>query len=65
MQQENVLPKLFSATLTIPEDLHNFHFDWLQVKDKKFDNKVEWGIDLASEHERWVPDPWVQVVTAW
>lgn len=23
-----------------------------QVTDKKFDNKVEWGIDLASEHER-------------
>ena len=22
------------------------------VTDKKFDNKVEWGIDLASEHER-------------
>ena len=21
-------------------------------KDKKFENKVEWGIDLASEHER-------------
>jgi asparaginyl-tRNA synthetase len=25
-----------------------------QVTDKKFDNKVEWGIDLASEHERCV-----------
>lgn len=24
-----------------------------QVTDKKFDNKVEWGIDLASEHERY------------
>lgn len=24
------------------------------VTDKKFDNKVEWGIDLASEHERYV-----------
>ena len=23
-----------------------------QVTDKKFDNKVEWGIDLASKHER-------------
>jgi len=23
------------------------------VTDKKFDNKVEWGIDLASEHERY------------
>ena len=23
-------------------------------KDKKFENKVEWGIDLASEHERYV-----------
>jgi len=23
-----------------------------QVTDKKFENKVEWGIDLASEHER-------------
>lgn len=23
-----------------------------QVKDKKFENKVEWGSDLASEHER-------------
>ena len=22
------------------------------VKDKKFENAVEWGIDLASEHER-------------
>lgn len=22
------------------------------VKDKKFENKVEWGMDLASEHER-------------
>lgn len=25
-----------------------------QVTEKKFDNKVEWGIDLASEHERLV-----------
>ena len=24
------------------------------VTDNKFDNKVEWGIDLASEHERCV-----------
>lgn len=23
-----------------------------QVTEKKFENKVEWGIDLASEHER-------------
>ena len=23
-----------------------------QVKDKKFENSVEWGIDLATEHER-------------
>ena len=23
------------------------------VTDRKFDNKVEWGIDLASEHERY------------
>ncbi|KAL0289370.1 UNVERIFIED_CONTAM: Asparagine--tRNA ligase, cytoplasmic 1, partial [Sesamum radiatum] len=23
------------------------------AKVKKFENKVEWGIDLASEHERW------------
>jgi len=23
------------------------------VKDKQFENKVEWGIDLASEHERY------------
>ncbi|GAB2225106.1 hypothetical protein Drorol1_Dr00005893 [Drosera rotundifolia] len=26
------------------------------VKDKKFDNKVEWGIDLASEHERYLTE---------
>lgn len=24
------------------------------VTDKQFENKVEWGIDLASEHERYV-----------
>lgn len=24
------------------------------VTDKKFENKVEWGIDLASEHERYL-----------
>lgn len=29
-------------------------FDEEQVTDKKFENKVEWGIDLASEHERQV-----------
>lgn len=23
------------------------------VTDKEFENKVEWGIDLASEHERY------------
>lgn len=23
------------------------------VTDKKFENKVEWGMDLASEHERY------------
>lgn len=27
-------------------------FDVEQVTEKKFDNLVEWGIDLASEHER-------------
>ncbi|XXG53570.1 hypothetical protein AAC387_Pa03g1651 [Persea americana] len=26
------------------------------VTDKKFDNKVEWGIDLASEHERYLTE---------
>ncbi|XP_043706888.1 asparagine--tRNA ligase, cytoplasmic 1-like [Telopea speciosissima] len=26
------------------------------VTDKKFDNKVEWGIDLASEHERYLSE---------
>ncbi|KAK6944875.1 Aminoacyl-tRNA synthetase, class II (D/K/N) [Dillenia turbinata] len=26
------------------------------VKDKKFENKVEWGIDLASEHERYLTE---------
>uniref|UniRef100_A0A8R7TQA5 Uncharacterized protein n=1 Tax=Triticum urartu TaxID=4572 RepID=A0A8R7TQA5_TRIUA len=25
----------------------------LKDADKKFENKVEWGIDLASEHERY------------
>jgi asparaginyl-tRNA synthetase len=25
----------------------------LKDADRKFDNKVEWGIDLASEHERY------------
>lgn len=25
----------------------------LEGVDKKFENKVEWGIDLASEHERY------------
>ncbi|KAL6330990.1 hypothetical protein AAG906_009418 [Vitis piasezkii] len=25
-------------------------------KDKKFENKVEWGIDLASEHERFLTE---------
>ena len=25
-----------------------------KVTDKKFENKVEWGVDLASEHERFV-----------
>jgi len=29
-----------------------FVFDEEQVTEKKFENKVEWGIDLASEHER-------------
>ncbi|KAH9296290.1 hypothetical protein KI387_039878, partial [Taxus chinensis] len=27
-----------------------------KVTDKKFDNKVEWGIDLASEHERYLTE---------
>lgn len=27
-----------------------------QVTDKKFENKVEWGIDLASEHERYLTE---------
>eukprot|EP00271_Cylindrocystis_brebissonii_P006028 TRINITY_DN18561_c0_g2_i3.p1 TRINITY_DN18561_c0_g2~~TRINITY_DN18561_c0_g2_i3.p1 ORF type:complete len:618 (+),score=111.97 TRINITY_DN18561_c0_g2_i3:170-2023(+) len=26
------------------------------VKDKKFENPVEWGIDLASEHERYIAE---------
>ncbi|KAG0470506.1 hypothetical protein HPP92_017206 [Vanilla planifolia] len=26
------------------------------VKDKKFENKVEWGVDLASEHERYLTE---------
>ncbi|KAJ4966132.1 hypothetical protein NE237_017981 [Protea cynaroides] len=26
------------------------------VTDKKFDNKVEWGIDLSSEHERYLTE---------
>ncbi|CAO2184562.1 unnamed protein product [Urochloa humidicola] len=26
------------------------------VTEKKFDNKVEWGIDLASEHERYLTE---------
>lgn len=26
------------------------------AKDKKFENKVEWGIDLASEHERYLTE---------
>ncbi|ERM94070.1 asparagine--tRNA ligase, cytoplasmic 1 [Amborella trichopoda] len=26
------------------------------VKDKAFENKVEWGIDLASEHERYLTE---------
>lgn len=25
-----------------------------KVTEKKFENKVEWGIDLASEHERYI-----------
>ncbi|KAK9266609.1 hypothetical protein L1049_022902 [Liquidambar formosana] len=27
-----------------------------KVTDKKFDNEVEWGIDLASEHERYLTE---------
>uniref|UniRef100_A0A0C9RZG6 asparagine--tRNA ligase n=1 Tax=Wollemia nobilis TaxID=56998 RepID=A0A0C9RZG6_9CONI len=27
-----------------------------KVTDKKFENKVEWGIDLASEHERYLTE---------
>uniref|UniRef100_A0A7N0V048 asparagine--tRNA ligase n=1 Tax=Kalanchoe fedtschenkoi TaxID=63787 RepID=A0A7N0V048_KALFE len=27
-----------------------------KVTDKEFDNKVEWGIDLASEHERYLTE---------
>jgi asparaginyl-tRNA synthetase len=27
-----------------------------KVTEKKFDNKVEWGIDLASEHERYLTE---------
>ncbi|KAL9242026.1 hypothetical protein vseg_016072 [Gypsophila vaccaria] len=27
-----------------------------RVTDKKFENKVEWGIDLASEHERYLTE---------
>ncbi|XP_057862195.1 asparagine--tRNA ligase, cytoplasmic 1 [Cryptomeria japonica] len=27
-----------------------------KVTDKKFDSKVEWGIDLASEHERYLTE---------
>ena len=26
------------------------------AKEKKFENKVEWGIDLASEHERYLTE---------
>lgn len=28
----------------------------LAVKDKKFEKKVEWGIDLQSEHERYIAE---------
>ena len=31
--------------------------DPLQVTDKKFENEVKWGIDLASEHERYIVIP--------
>ncbi|KAL2898593.1 Asparagine--tRNA ligase cytoplasmic 1 [Bienertia sinuspersici] len=27
-----------------------------EVTDKKFENKVEWGIDLATEHERYLSE---------
>ncbi|GMH03367.1 hypothetical protein Nepgr_005206 [Nepenthes gracilis] len=27
-----------------------------KVEDKKFENKVQWGIDLASEHERYLTE---------
>ncbi|KAK9690124.1 hypothetical protein RND81_09G106400 [Saponaria officinalis] len=27
-----------------------------RVTDKKFENKVEWGVDLASEHERYLTE---------
>lgn len=28
--------------------------DYLLKSNKKFENEVKWGIDLASEHERWI-----------
>jgi aspartyl/asparaginyl-tRNA synthetase len=29
-------------------------FSKREISDKKFENPVTWGIDLASEHERWI-----------
>ncbi|MCE3268260.1 MAG: asparagine--tRNA ligase, partial [Burkholderiales bacterium] len=33
--------------------------NYLQKSSKKFDNPVVWGIDLASEHERWLCEEYI------
>jgi asparaginyl-tRNA synthetase len=35
----------------------------LLSSDKKFENPVTWGIDLASEHERWICEEFTRLPT--
>jgi asparaginyl-tRNA synthetase len=45
---EHIVNKNFE-TMTYTDAINN-----LLKANKKFENHVEWGVDLASEHERWI-----------
>lgn len=54
---ENIIINDF-AMLTYTEAITH-----LLASTKKFENPVKWGIDLASEHERWLCEEFTQVPT--
>lgn len=54
---ENIITHDF-AMLTYTEAI-----DKLLGSSRKFENQVKWGIDLSSEHERWICEEYTKVPT--